>query len=277
LPTDVHPPTNQWTDLWQNDFGAVATGGGDSACWDQSKSSTSLSKCVYGDHSAQRTLVLTGDSQAWMWEPAFDKWGQANEWKVVVLAKGLCPPWPDSQQKFLNNAAFPACAAFQSNVVKYIDSKHPSVVVAAGLSPAVPSPSVSRVESDVKTFVTSIKASHAKVLIVNPSPSFYSYDYSAHSTLAAPTCLASHANQLHVCDVAKKLLLDYFMNLVVNKSPLPGTSHVLNLTQLLCSEKCPMIADGTLIYVDSDYVSYGWAVHVSAALGDVLSPYLKGL
>jgi hypothetical protein len=161
--------------------------------------------------------------------------------------------------------------------VKFIDTTHPSVVVADGLSSAIQTPSVSRVKSDVKTFVTSIAPSKARVLIVNPSPSFYAYDYSAHSTLSAPTCVVSHASQLRVCDIAKKLLLDYFMNLVIDESHLPGSSQVLDLTQLLCSKKCPMIADGTLVYVDSDHVTYGWAVHVSGALGEILAPKLNGL
>jgi hypothetical protein len=67
------------------------------------------------------------------------------------------------------------------------------------------------------------------------------------------------------------------MNAVVNKSCLPGKSQVLNLGQLLGSSQCPMISDGILIYIDNDHVSYHWAVHVSGALGEVLSPYLKGL
>ena len=278
LPSDVHPSTSQWTELWQKDFGAVATGGGNSACWDQSESSSSLPACVFGDRTATRTLVLTGDSQAWMWEPAFDSWGQASHWKVIVLAKGSCQPWPDTQQEFVNNSAFPACGLFQSKVEKYINTTHPSVVVAAGLVPVIAAPSVPRVKSDVSTFVTSIKKSHARVLIVNPSPSFYAYDYSAHSTLSAPTCLSTHSAQLRACDgVENSQLLDYFMNEVINKTRLPGNSQVLNLSQLLCNSRCPMIADGILIYIDNDHVSYDWAVHVSGALGEVLSPYLKGL
>jgi hypothetical protein len=250
LPTDLHPSTSQWTELWQKDFGAVATGGGNSPCWDQLESSSSLSTCVFGDPTATRTLVLTGDSQAWMWEPAFDKWGRSSHWKVIVLAKGSCQPWPDSQQEFVNNSAFPACGTFQSKVEKYINMTHPSVVVAAGLVPVIPAPSVSRVKSDVATFVTSIAKSHARVLIVNPSPSFYAYDYTAHSTLSAPTCLSTHSAKIRACDgVENSQLLDYFMNAVINESRLPGNSQVLNLGQLLCNSQCPMISGSPRVCV----------------------------
>jgi hypothetical protein len=213
-----------------------------------------------------------------MWEPSFDKWGQSKGWKVIVLTKGACQPWPDSQQEFVNNSAFPACRTFQANVWKYINKTHPSVVVAAGLVPVVPTPSISGVKKDLAKFVTSIAPSGARVLIVDPSPSFYAYDYTAHSTLSAPTCLASHPQQIKICNgVSNSLLLDYFMNAVINKSELPGKSRLLNLSQLLCTAKCPMIADGILIYIDNDHVSYDWAVHVSSALGEILTPYLKGL
>jgi hypothetical protein len=278
LPKNVSPPASRWSALWSDDFGAVATGGGNSTCWDQAKSSSSLPTCIYGDRSAKRTLVLTGDSQAWMWEPAFDQWGLSSKWRVVVLAKGACPPWPDTQQEYVNSSAFPACAVFQSRVAKFINTTHPSVVVAAGLRPMIPTLTVSRVDSDVKRFVSSISPSRARVLIVGPSPSFYAYDYLAHSTLSAPNCLASHSNELQLCDgIAKKQLLDYFMNIVINETQLPGTSKLLNLTQLLCSGECPMLAKGILVYIDSDHVSYDWAVHVSGALGDVLAPELNGL
>jgi hypothetical protein len=278
LPANVQPSTSQWTDLWVKDFGAVATGGGNSDCWIQAQSDSTLPTCVFGDRTATRTLVVTGDSQAWMWEPAFDSWGLASKWKVIVLAKGSCPPWPDRQQEFVNNSAFPACGTFQSKVAKYINKTRPSVVVAAGLEPMIPTITVARVKTDVKSFVTSIAPSGARVLIVNPSPSFYAYDYAEHSSLSAPTCLVSHSQQIQLCDgVANDLLLNYFMNIAINKSRLPGASQVLNLSQLLCNKKCPMIADGILVYIDNDHVSSDWAVHVSGALGEILDPYLKGL
>ncbi len=65
--------------------------------------------------------MVTGDSQAWMWTPAFDKWGSASGWKVIVLTKGSCQPWPDPQQEFVDGSTFPACATFQSKVTKYIN------------------------------------------------------------------------------------------------------------------------------------------------------------
>jgi SGNH domain-containing protein len=278
LPNVLHPAASKWTDLWAVDFGAVTTGGGNSKCWDQSQSSTSLPTCEFGDRTATRTLVLTGDSQAWMWEPAFALWGQANKWKVLVLTKGSCQPWPDPKQQYFNGSKFPTCGIFQSKVANFINRTHPSVVVAAGAAPVIASPTVTRVASDVRAFVESIDSSKAQVLIVNPSPSFYSYDYANHSTLGAPTCLVNHPHQIKECDgIANGQLLDYFMNIVINKSPPPSAAHVLNLDQLLCNEKCPMIADGILIYIDNDHVSYDWAVHVAKALGEVLAPLVKGI
>jgi hypothetical protein len=278
LPPDVQPATSEWTNLWVKDFGDIASGGGNSACWDQAQSSSKLSSCVFGDRSASRTLVLTGDSQAWMWEPAFAQWGKTSDWKVIVLTKGSCQPWPDARQEFFNNSAFPACGTFQANVERYINKNRPAVVVAAGSVPVLPTTSVVRVETDVKQFVDSIAPSRARVLIVSPSPSFYAYDYSTHSTLSAPTCLASHAQHIQECDdVSSGQLLNYFMNVVINQSQLPGSSRDLNLNELLCTSKCPMISDGILIYVDNDHVSYDWAVHVSKALGELLAPLVKGI
>jgi hypothetical protein len=213
-----------------------------------------------------------------MWEPAIDKWGQASGWKVVVLTKSACQPWSDSQQEFVNGSAFPACGIFQSEVRTYINKMRPSVVVAAGSVPVIPNTSIPRVKRDVASFVSAVAASGARVLIVDPSTSFYAYDYTTHSTLTPPTCLVTHPQQIGSCNgIPQNLLENYFMNEVINDSPLPGKSRLLNLSQLLCSAKCPMIVGGILVYIDGDHVSYEWAIHVSSALGEILAPDLKGL
>lgn len=278
LPTVVNPPSSKWADLWNTDFGQITTGGGNSSCWDVPKSSSTLPTCEFGDRSATRTLVLTGDSQAWMWEPAFNLWGQRSQWRVIVLTKGSCQPWPDPNQEYFDNSAFPECHVFQNNVRNYVNSTHPQVVVAAGLGPAVANPSISTYKKDVANFVDSIAPSGAKVLLVSPSTSWYNYDYTNHSTLGPPTCLSIHPNELVACDgIPLKSLLNYYMNGVLDEGNLPGNSQLLDLNKLLCTSKCPMIAAGTLIYVDDDHVSYDWAVHASSALGELLAPFLKGL
>jgi len=200
IATNLHPATNKCPtcgkvtlERWQQVAATVPVG--------SVKSSTSLSKCVYGDRLAKRTLVLTGDSQAWMWEPAFDKWGRANQWKVIVLAKG-CASVARRSAGVLNNAAFPACAIFQSNVVKYIRHDAPKRRRRRRLESA--SRHLPLLASNPTEDICDLdRAIKARVLIVNPSPSFYAYDYSAHSTLSAPTCVVSHASQLRVCDIAR--------------------------------------------------------------------------
>lgn len=276
LPKNVTPPSSQWSNLWKNDFGAVATGGGDSTCWTQDENASALATCTFGDHSASKTLVLTGDSQAWQWEPSFDVWGRSHGWRVIVLAKGSCQPWPDPQEEYWNRSSFPACRAFQAKVVKYINSSRPRIVVAAGLVPVIPKISITRVKSDVTSFVNSVEPSGAKVLIASPTPALVNYDYATHSSLSAPTCLMIHSQNIGVCNgITESNLIDYWMNEAINVGPLPRGSHLLDLSQLLCNVRCPMMASNILIYIDNEHVSYGWAVHVAPALGELLAPYLS--
>lgn len=47
--------------------------------------------CSSGDESADRTLMLVGDSKIAQWEPAYADLGRAGSWRVVTMTKSACP------------------------------------------------------------------------------------------------------------------------------------------------------------------------------------------
>ena len=47
--------------------------------------------CASGDESADRTLMLVGDSKMAQWETAYADLGRTNGWRVVTVTKSACP------------------------------------------------------------------------------------------------------------------------------------------------------------------------------------------
>ena len=277
LPAAISPATSTWGNLATTDFGNVITGGGSSPCWIEAEATSALPTCTFGLLSAKRTLVLTGDSTAYMWEPAFDAWGLAAKWKVVVLTKGACSPWPDAATTTNAGVPFTGCHNFQVNVARFINSTKPTVVLAAGLMPviAVGLRTVARFRADVAQFVSSLAPSGARVLVADPTPTFSAYGYATKSTISAPGCLVQHAADIRVCDGALKAqMLEYWSTVVLTKNPLPPHVSMVPLSQLLCATNCPMQAATTLVYIDSDHVSAQWARHCAAALGQILAGFV---
>src|SRR5207302_10722695 len=83
LPEDFLPPLEEA----DADFG-FGTARGCDANWEV----VEVPACAFGDLAGSRTVVVLGDSNAFMWLPAFDQIGKRLHWKVIVLAKNSCPP-----------------------------------------------------------------------------------------------------------------------------------------------------------------------------------------
>ena len=53
---------------------------------------TNSNKCLYGDPTGERTLILFGDSHAMQYFPAVEELAENHDWRLIVLTKAECPP-----------------------------------------------------------------------------------------------------------------------------------------------------------------------------------------
>jgi hypothetical protein len=225
-------------------------------------------------------MILTGDSQLWMWVPAISDWAVTNNWRIEVYAKGSCPPWPDKYQLWFDHSAYPQCAQYQKIVEDQINVQHPAVVIAAGLRPVWsksfcfncdPKATVKTLQNDVKSFARAISPSKAEVFFLQPSPTFYA---TSSSALIPPSCLARESSDIQLCNkTSYSKLQDYWWSLAFTPQSIPSGTKMIMQNQLLCAKnKCPMIVGSTLVYVDEDHVSLQWAKFVSQGFGQILAP-----
>ncbi len=276
LPSTPQPPISQW--------GSIATDYGASPhCWVAAESVTSLHPCRFGDPASAKLLVLTGDSQAWMWTPAVNRWAKAHGWALDVFTKGSCPPWRDPHQRYFDHSAYPQCAAFQAWVSAEILTLRPKVVLAAGLPPVWPTTFcqhcttaqvASIYRSDVNRFAASVAPSGARLVFMAPSVDFY-----LHEAVSAPLCLSIHPSAIQGCDDQPlSSLVDHAWTAGYSPATIPPHSTWFPTTSLLCvNGTCPMLAGSKLIYSSDDHVTSEFAAFAAPAFGQLLAPAVAGL
>jgi peptidoglycan/LPS O-acetylase OafA/YrhL len=88
--------------------------------------------CTYGDPNGQPTVLLTGDSHATHWVPAFDKAAADLGIRLIVHTRGACPSVPVSVSATTTRLVESAnCVAFRKDTDTLIREMQPSAVVLA--------------------------------------------------------------------------------------------------------------------------------------------------
>jgi hypothetical protein len=222
-------------------------------------------------------IVITGDSQAWMWVPALSVWGSHNDWKIRVLAKSGCPPWNDPRHVLWTGAPYPQCQAFEAYADRTINYLKPEVVIAVGEAPAIAAgvdlSNTSEFANDIQAFVMSIKPSRGRLLIFHPIP----YLAPPNVPEAPPLCLTRNTGDPVRCVASSGDAGIYSQKRQAAYSTIvrEGLATVIPVQNLLCtSSVCPMVVGSRLIYSDQSHINRLWSDYVARALGQLLAPYL---
>lgn len=241
-------------------------------------------RCAYGDTASTHVLLLTGDSQAGMWLPAFDQMGRNLGWRVVFLAHPECPPWgvPNKPNWVIQGGFTVAqCTSFDHNVVAWAAKNSPSAVVLAGR--AHPKSHIATdplVLSIIQPLVnTAIKAFHAitpRVITMAPLPA-YTPDWTKYKP---STCLA-YIKPITNCEGSPtQMVSPVLLAAITNASKANGT-FVVSPTPLLCTkQKCALfITDAAgvhLVYYDELHLNRYFSSWIGDAVTALISPDLAG-
>lgn len=86
-------------------------------------------KCVFGDVHGHRTMVLFGDSHAYMWFSALDAIAIAAKWKLVALLDFGCPIADVTVWNIATNEPDTGCPAHRSAMIARINDLKPNLIV----------------------------------------------------------------------------------------------------------------------------------------------------
>jgi len=238
LPANLSPSLQQVANDWDKADGCFLsyTAGPGLSPW------PGATKCSRGAVKSSKTVVLLGDSQAWMWEPAFDAMGKANNVRVVMLVRASCevadmPLWDYHTAQSSAN-----CTSFRAAALHEIALLHPAAVVIADLKPAQPEDAnkqpVSRVmylEALAKTMATLRSVTSTIVLL------------GQHPILADdPTsCLSAHPGSIVGCGMKLADATTYFADATYSSVAAVTGARYQSPVKWFCGTNfCPAVVDG---------------------------------
>lgn len=203
--------------------------------------------CEFGDTSADRTIVIVGDSKVVQWETALNDLGKREGWKLVQITKSACS-FTDAEQARSNRVD---CRAWGKAALQSILKLKPDLVLAShrlgkALPPGKTKPSDETEDAMVQGMTRYWKAITGAgipmaALLDNPSP----------ATAPVYECVAQHLKDLSTCsfDRAKGIKGSGAPAQLKAAANVPGVK-VINMTDTICPDgpRCSAVIGDVLVY-----------------------------
>ena len=191
--------------------------------------------CTYGPKS-NRTIVLFGDSHAAQWMPVLEKLAFEKNFTLVSLTKSACPA-PAVEKVESGGYKNADCAEWRKNSIARIQALQPEAVLVSGMQHFELPPGYSNRaqwwrEGQVKTF-EALKGSSENIIYISDTP---------HPVRDIPSCLAAgRADKCNTTEPSQAIFS-------------PGWKQI-NPTSWFCSETCPAVLNGVVVYRDASHIS----------------------
>ncbi|MHA7285302.1 acyltransferase family protein [Arthrobacter sp. MDT3-44] len=200
-----------------------------------------LSSCVQtGDAAtAERIVLVLGDSHSQMWMTAVGAMAASNNWLAVSVHKPNC--------RFVDSPATvdPECHAFNEAARHYALGLAPDAVLTVGTRTDWSSPA-EEVPAGFEEGIAPLLAAGIPVVGLRDTPRF-------EEDMAE--CTARHAADPSACDVPISEVLAPSSPLTAVAHRLPGLGH-LDMTDLVCAEAtCAGVVGNVRVYMDRDHLS----------------------
>lgn len=209
---------------------------------------TESGDCTYGEIGAAKKLVLYGDSHAAQWFPALEQMARENGFELTSLTKSACSSVdsPRANQGAYKNSE---CEKWRANSIKRIQSMKPDAVILSNFQYfTTPRGFTSRAQwwnEGQRRLLSDLKGSTQNLIYISDTP---------HPLRDIPNCLATQ--NIKKCNETQKTPNEIIRGF-----------KKINPTSWLCTDICPAIKDGYVVYRDASHIS------VEAALA--LEPLLK--
>ena len=232
------------------------------------------SLCAAGNVSSARTVFLFGDSQAAMWQPAFDAIGKDLAFKVIFLGKPGCSPWVHP-----TGIGDPGCNDFVQREIQFANQIHPVLSIPIGMSIGWGNnkfPTQAQLVGEMQKTFNLLEQGDGKSATISIIPQFDP----GVTTTTPQICLTTHASDAAPCE--SLLWTDYHSNprnLALASATRSTGAHEIQSDQFFCSgRKCATFvqaSDGVhLVYQDGQHMNISYSAWVSKALESEIAPLL---
>jgi hypothetical protein len=224
--------------------------------------------CTFGDRSAKRVILVTGDSEADMWLPTLDAWGQSEHWRIARLVDFGCVPWAE-------RPTYKNCGTFDSMVAAWVRKHKPQIVFPVGLlfssQDGWVDVSGAQMAKEIEGMTEAWKASGARVLVPQNIPWYYNYSFPQE-------CLATYPRAVQKCnDDPRSKVISAGMRIGMSIAAKAGAIEVVPTEQLFCTTStCPVLVGPWIVYADQHHFARTWGAHIEKAFAAIFDPLAEG-
>ncbi|WP_404350355.1 hypothetical protein LG324_18645 [Phycicoccus jejuensis] len=230
--------------------------------------------CVFGDPTADTTVVLVGDSHAYQWLPALEAVAVQRRWRVVSMTKSGCPLYDVRLVNTPLKRDYRECYAWRDEVLARIAAEKPDqVLLSAFTGSEKPDPGFTgRWADGVETTVGGLRAQGIGVTVLADTP---------YPRRDVPECLAAHLDDARACAVPRdEALSDPTRRAATLRAAKKAGASTVDPTAWFCTRStCPVVVGTTVVYSDNSHMSATWSTATRRLLADELgrvSPVLRG-
>jgi hypothetical protein len=231
--------------------------------------------CTSGDPSADRTVVIVGDSKIAQWQPAISAIGRREGFKVVQFTKSACS-FTDVDLDRKNN---PDCRAWGRTVLKDVVRLDPDlVIVSHRQGKALPKGATDRGQETEDAMVGGL-VSYWSTFTRAGIPVVALLDNPAPSDQPVYECVAQNPKNLDRC------AFDRDQGVAASGAPaalraageVPGAS-VADMTPTICpdGDRCAAVIGNVLVYRQTTHLTKSFVESAEAQLSAALFDATKG-
>jgi peptidoglycan/LPS O-acetylase OafA/YrhL len=223
-------------------------------------------KCLYGDTTSSRSVVLFGDSHALQWFPAIDRLANQQHDALVVMAKATCPPIDITIFQPELGHSYTECDAWRTAELQRMATLRPAVVILGfsreyGIADDHVVVDGQAWLAGLAEMITTIEHdSGARVVLMGDDP------YPQQST---PDCLSQNLSDTATCSIPRHY--PYY-----NPGGIPqekavtastGAGYVDTDPWFCISTTCTVIVGNMLVYRDDNHISATYASWLTPLVG----------
>ncbi|HEY2479605.1 MAG TPA: acyltransferase family protein [Solirubrobacterales bacterium] len=229
---------------------------------------TNSNKCLYGDTTGNRTLILFGDSHAMQYFPTVEELAEAHHWRLIVLTKAECPPEELEVRSMIEDREYSQCDEWRQDALERIEGGGKSVtVVMSGDTEYIPygpdgeeltgDAAAAAMEAGYLRTLRRIEAAGPHTVVIRDNPS---------SVEDVPSCVSEDIQHLGRCSFPRHREWDREYDVrAAERSP---ETHLIDFIADICpGEVCRAVIGNALTYRDKD--------HLTATFARTLEPMLE--
>ncbi len=232
-----------------------------------------VTKCLFGDVKAKRTIVLFGDSHAQMWLPAIAPVAYSQGYRLSLVWTSGCPAATVSVWDAGTHSTNETCNTWRKKMVAEIQRLRPALVLLASRTSDIPGPhnrptTNAAWTAGLEQTITELKSPTTTVAVIG--------DVTVFSPILLPECLAANPTSVESCDVDNPngKTRQHF---AAEQAAAAAEGVTYNDPQpWLCTTTCSPVIGNMVAYYDTFHVSATYAAYLSGVWASAIKPLLAG-